>query len=889
MPKEELLQLSVCDICNLDCIFCSQHETLYGMEKKGIQPSSKMIEVERLDEFLKNFKGKKYSTLSLVSSGEFFVHPRWDDILEKVFKFNFQEKVADIIVINSNGTLLTTNKIDIIFNLLQKYPVRFKFVFSINANTSDTYKNLTGKELFSDVQLNAGYFLQKTVDFNKKDTEQCVYFSVQFLVVNENQKELRPFVDFWKEKFETLELDYEVKLYCENINKKYSIVIRKAFLPKQKEADELFEQTLLEAGISCDAAIFKDSSDGLDLSGDDASLVSRFKSPCIALWKYPYVSTDGKITICCRDVSFKYSYGEIKDGKSIEEVMNESPELRNFKDIHVQGHWEKMPLCFRCSGYERDDKDSSEWKHILEKDDPDMWSDYKFRMKKGVCFDYYHASFNTSVDILKDYLEYTDKRVDRLISSETHDKSLFRRNSENIEYEHWGINPSYPCVYWFRCLKEKDGELFTGCDRVDVPISIHDLFKNELLNGDLAELPEECRNCRERPKIDEKDIIYLCPERFDEFSLVIGEKKIKEAQDLYDKKELEKFLKENKNRKLNEYLWEKVFNVENISSYPFEFLYDYFSDDAYSLFSLLRAYPQENVEYIEGITKRLKTGEAYFRFITALLEKKDHLRLFKLFKEMDILSYTDSKYLEVEKVFLLTSLSLADSFDIQGLRYLFSEYGESFEIPEKIFNVLYQAVLIKKLSLKETLTFVDEFFKERIDDVLSYLSVDLIKLDYSNRIWFIKRFKEHPVVKENEESYSHTLFVKKYYYSLYLLLGEKALEYIERAKNDRYFRIVCAEYIRNKNIKIVERAWRIAQENDCKKAALYLYTICFKHDQYDYLDKYRFMLYFLEENGEFGKALRINMSTLFKHPIFFIKKSINLVMYMTGIKRRSKE
>jgi|GEM_PF-2600074 len=890
MSKQELLQLSVCDICNLDCIFCSQHETLYGVEKKGIRPKSRMMNVDDLSEFLDNFKGKKFKTLSLVSSGEFFVHPAWDDILEKVLYFVHTERPADILVINTNGTLLTTSRIDHIFLLLKKYPVKFKFVFSINASNPETYKRITGKDLYPDVLLSSGYFLKRTFEHNKKDDMEDVYFSAQFLVVKENKDDLKDFIDMWRQRFDDIKVRHELKLYCEPVEEKYSIVIRKAFLPKQKESDELFISTLGELGIeipeNCDV-----NKEAIDLSGDDASLVSRFKPPCIALWKYPYISTDGKVTICCRDVSFKYSYGNIEGGKSIGEIMQKSPELKNFREIHVQGRWEKMPLCYRCSGYETSNSDEATWKQLLERTDPDLWFDYKARMKTGDIFDYYFAKAQNNISILKDHLDYTDRRVDKLEYADSKvDRSFFRDTTKNIRYSHKDINPSYPCSYWFRVLKEKDGDLSTGCDRADIPVAISEGFKEELLNGNVGLLPFECRICKERPHIKEIDILNICPHRFDEFSLFIGEKKVKDVKEVIEKNaSILEFLKKNKNRKLNEYLWEKVFDEKKVKELPFDFLCEYFKDDTSGLYSLLMLYPNKDIKLLEKTVNRLRTPESYFKLMRAFLYERDYEKFFSYLDRIDIRILEDFENYHFDKLLLICSTQLADDFRTGRLVYLMRKYKEYFDFPEKIFSNFYKAVIDQKLSLVFFIDFVQEFYPLRLEDIFSYLAVDITDVGFSERVCFLKKYKDSSYIDKHINSYTHTMFLNHLYYSLYVLMQERALDYSERANDDRFFKIIKALYLKKDDIEIINYGWRTAQENNCMKAALSLYTIAYKNDPYSYLDKYRFMLYFLEENERFSEAFRVNLKTMFRYPMFFIKKSINLVMYMTGIKRRRKE
>ena len=89
----QFIQLDTTNSCNLRCSFCYKGEN--NPERIYFMSISELKEI-----FESN---SDISGVSLVNSGEFFMHPEWRDILLFIFEIFRERSVSGLVSLNTNG------------------------------------------------------------------------------------------------------------------------------------------------------------------------------------------------------------------------------------------------------------------------------------------------------------------------------------------------------------------------------------------------------------------------------------------------------------------------------------------------------------------------------------------------------------------------------------------------------------------------------------------------------------------------------------------------------------------------------------------------------------------------------------------------------------------
>ena len=72
----------------------------------------------------------------------------------------------------------------------------------------------------------------------------------------------------------------------------------------------------------------------------------RLQDACFLLWRNMFISHDGIPFVCCQDTNGAIPIGDFKK-ECLEEIWN-SPKMRSFRKLHVQGERGKSSLCVNC-------------------------------------------------------------------------------------------------------------------------------------------------------------------------------------------------------------------------------------------------------------------------------------------------------------------------------------------------------------------------------------------------------------------------------------------------------------------------------------------------------------------------------------------------------------
>jgi radical SAM protein with 4Fe4S-binding SPASM domain len=250
--EPKVLQIENTNLCNAKCVMCPH--TI--MKRKG--------KIMTLNDFKKILENVDYKIKRLTITG--FGEPFMDSGL--IDKINFvNEKYPWIkIDIYTNASLLTPE----ITDKLVKTKLD-RITFSING-TRANYGKIMGLD-YEKTKANVLYFLSK----NKKTLT-----NISLMILKENEKEIKEFMDFWREKADSV----------------------RVYMPSNW-AGSLSIPVISKTGMK------------------------QKRWPCSGLWMAITVDVNGNMIMCCRDYESKVSFGnllkekarKIRQGQKFQELL----------------------------------------------------------------------------------------------------------------------------------------------------------------------------------------------------------------------------------------------------------------------------------------------------------------------------------------------------------------------------------------------------------------------------------------------------------------------------------------------------------------------------------------------------------------------------------------
>ncbi len=464
MEKEKtkkFYQLDTTRICNLRCFFCYKA----GEEEKDFKSISSFMNLDDIKKIIN--EETNACGVSLVNNGEFFLNPDWRVIAQHVFSTQSKHQNLGIITLNTNGTLLDEEKADILINEVLNYRTPFNIVFSLNASGSDSYKNITGKDLFDNTVKNIKSFIKKVS--SQKELRYLLTVSVQCLVFPQNSNDIYKFVKYWDDFYKELKIDHEIieDNFCSE--KQFLIALRRVLM-KGIDGNRLFLDKIEELSRDFDIKI---SNENIEFAAD-----YNKRKACKYLFKYPAIKGN-KVSICCRDTFMRHVYKE-KDEK-------ENDQERYFKISHILGEFENISLCRACENYEAMTQKEVE-EYLLSYKDSSLsignnvlltlnqrdlkgkrlLKMYKHRLKTGFSYDIYNET-----------------SLDQFVSRDEDLGSLTRIKEMDF------------CVGWTRYIFDVQGNLKAGCE-AHIGIKDLDEYMKAIRQYDLSKLPERCVYCEKK-------------------------------------------------------------------------------------------------------------------------------------------------------------------------------------------------------------------------------------------------------------------------------------------------------------------------------------------------------------------------------------------------------
>ena len=235
---------------------------------------------------------RHYSLADLVFSGmgEPLLHPQ----LLEMSRFAKSKGIPKVRLI-TNAILLTRQKT---VEILEDSGFD-EISLSLDAATEETYQKIKKSLNFQIVQENIAYFL------NQKKKRGKSFVSFHILKMGETASEISDFIKKWSPL----------------LGRGDHILLKDVHSFAGQVADRRLEEQIYGG--------------------------ERF--PCHQLWQFLYISWNGDVMPCCMDVFKKLKIGNLY-ASSLEELWN-SPLLQGIRQIHLQGRYEKIPLCSHCGNW----------------------------------------------------------------------------------------------------------------------------------------------------------------------------------------------------------------------------------------------------------------------------------------------------------------------------------------------------------------------------------------------------------------------------------------------------------------------------------------------------------------------------------------------------------
>ncbi len=228
------INLELTDLCNIKCRMCGQAWS----HKVHSNPESFMkweVWVRLLDG-LKDYEEE--IDLCPHWLGEPTLHPRFNEFVRHAFDQNSGNRLFRHFKLHTNGVLLDDDRIDCLIDCANRPDIAsdtFRFVhFSVDAFTPAVYRQIKKFDHGATVFRNVSRFLERR-------TERGALYpfaTIAFIVMPENVHEAGWFLEFWRNRFQRLNLDFRV-VYDWPQEEKDTLYFRRLHQEDQATANDL--------------------------------------------------------------------------------------------------------------------------------------------------------------------------------------------------------------------------------------------------------------------------------------------------------------------------------------------------------------------------------------------------------------------------------------------------------------------------------------------------------------------------------------------------------------------------------------------------------------------------------------------------------------------------
>jgi MoaA/NifB/PqqE/SkfB family radical SAM enzyme len=345
------VQIGITDACNLSCIMCT-HDRLFEPRDDRPCRNPGFMSMEMFRKIIGDLTepGNSIDLIFLAWIGESLLHKDFIPMAEHAAAINEKKKFFKTLAVNTNATCITKEFSDDFVRLTRSYPkTKFHIAFSLDAWSEETHRKIKKRGNAEVLKKEIQYFLE----VNKKSGNAS--FHLTFLVLEENLDEAVDFVSGWKEFLTSL--DYDFKVTHDDIvddNTDNLIILKRAILPDQIRSDSLHKKAAVNSGLIIPGEsekIFKADSISKKFVDEYIFKDQSRRSPCPALWQYPTIHWDGRVTLCCKDNELDLTVGDLNEN-SFQEVWNTGETITRYRQWMLEGKFHLLPECAHCGNYD---------------------------------------------------------------------------------------------------------------------------------------------------------------------------------------------------------------------------------------------------------------------------------------------------------------------------------------------------------------------------------------------------------------------------------------------------------------------------------------------------------------------------------------------------------
>lgn len=343
------VQFGLTDACNMTCLMCTR-ERAFAAEP-GRRPGFMDLELfkKTCDELADS--GNRIDLIFLAWIGESLLHPDFPAMVEHLARMNVSRRFFDILAVNTNGSRVHPQFTEAMIAAAAACPgLRVHVAFSLDAWHPETHQRIKGRNDGLTVRSNVEKFLRRN-----KEAGHPVTVHLSALVLDENHAELGDFIKHWS----TLltELNYSFKVSHDAVDPgdaRTMILLQRAIRPDQPAADRLHRQAAETAGlVSPQAGPRIVTADSISKNYRDETIFASQteRQPCPALWQYPTIHWDGRVTLCCKDTDLALVVGDLRQN-TFAEIWNHGQRVELYRRWHLEGKFHLLPECATCGNYD---------------------------------------------------------------------------------------------------------------------------------------------------------------------------------------------------------------------------------------------------------------------------------------------------------------------------------------------------------------------------------------------------------------------------------------------------------------------------------------------------------------------------------------------------------
>jgi MoaA/NifB/PqqE/SkfB family radical SAM enzyme len=264
--------------------------------------------------------------------GDPSLHPQLPEML-RIAGEQLGEQVGYLRV-DTNGIRLPPKRMDEIV-AAATFDVPLLVVFTIDAHTKPTYKQVKGQDALGQVRRNIRHLIRR-----RAATGVAINIQLQFVVQEANAHEAGEFLAYWSE---LLGCQGGEQWHDELMFKRLSVG---GGAEGQEAADHLYDKTIKDFGIKAGrvggvvVGLWRERPWQAD-DGHDSG-----RTACPGLWLTPVIRHDGALMMCCADLGGELTLGSLAD-HSFETLWNGELATRR-RMAHLEGRFEGV--CAGCGG-----------------------------------------------------------------------------------------------------------------------------------------------------------------------------------------------------------------------------------------------------------------------------------------------------------------------------------------------------------------------------------------------------------------------------------------------------------------------------------------------------------------------------------------------------------